>query len=75
MEEEDTLSDAPERSGSELVGAGPTLRNAIGQAFAHVVDNKVRVKIPYQLSSGIDETCMPSFRHRRILFSGVEPAI
>src|SRR5260370_11536116 len=45
MEEEDALSDAPERSGSELVGAGPTLRNAIGQAFAHVVDNKVRVKM------------------------------
>src|SRR5215471_5093774 len=45
MEEEDALSGAPERSGSELVGTGPTLRNAIGQAVAHVVDNKVRVKI------------------------------
>src|SRR5260370_38414344 len=45
MEEEDALSDAPERSGSELVGAGTTLRDAIGEAFAHVVDGKVRVKI------------------------------
>src|SRR5712664_1959511 len=45
MEEEDALSDAPERSGSELVGAGTTLRDAVGEAFAHVVDEKVRVKI------------------------------
>jgi len=45
MEKEDALSDAPERSGSELVGAGTTLRDAVGEAFAHVVDEKVRVKI------------------------------
>jgi hypothetical protein len=34
------LSDAPERSGSELVGAGTTLRDAVGEAFAHVVDRR-----------------------------------
>jgi len=45
MEEEDALSDAPKRSGSELVGAGATLRDAVGEAFAHVVDDKVGVKI------------------------------
>ena len=45
VEEEDALSDAPERSGSELVGAGATLRNAVSEAFAHVVYEKVRVKI------------------------------
>ena len=45
MEEEDALSDAPERSGSELVGAGTTLRDSVGEAFAHVVDEKVGVKI------------------------------
>ena len=45
MEEEDALSDAPERSGSELVGAGAALRDAVGEAFAHVVDEKVREKI------------------------------
>ena len=45
MEEEDALSDAPERSGSELVGAGATLRDSVGEAFAHVVHQKVRVKI------------------------------
>jgi len=38
MQEEDALSDAPERSGSELVRAGAALRNAVGEAFAHVVD-------------------------------------
>jgi len=45
MEKEDALSDAPERTGPELVGAGAALRNAVGQAFAHVVHEKVRVKI------------------------------
>ena len=45
MEEEDALSDAPERSGSELVRAGATLRDSVDEAFAHVVDQKVRVKI------------------------------
>ena len=45
MEEEDALSDAPERSSSELVGAGAALRNAVGQAFAHVVDEQVGEKI------------------------------
>ena len=45
MQEEDTLSDAPEGSCSELVGAGAALRDAVGEAFAHVVDEKVRVEI------------------------------
>ena len=45
MEEEDALSDTPERSGSELVRAGATLRDSVGEAFAHVVNEKVRVKI------------------------------
>src|ERR1700686_5247646 len=45
MEEEDALSNAPERSSSELVGAGAALRNAVGQAFAHVVHEQVGKKI------------------------------
>jgi len=45
MEEEDALSDAPERSGSELVRASAALLDAVREAFAHVVDDKVRVKI------------------------------
>ena len=45
MEKEDALSDAPEGSCAEFVGAGATLRDAVGEAFAHVVDEKVRVKI------------------------------
>ena len=39
------LSDAPEGSGSELVGAGAALRDAVGEALAHVVDEQVRIKI------------------------------
>ena len=45
MEEEDALSDAPERSSSELVGAGAALCNAVGQAFAHVVHKQVGEKV------------------------------
>src|SRR5271157_4870817 len=45
VKEEDTLSDAPQGSGSELVGAGAALRDAIGQAFAHMMHDKVREEI------------------------------
>jgi hypothetical protein len=45
MEEEDALPEAPERSGSELVGARGTLSDAVGEAFAHVMYDKVREKI------------------------------
>ena len=45
MKEEDALAEAPERSGSELVGAGAALRNAVGEAFAHVVDEEIGEKI------------------------------
>ena len=45
MEEEDALSDAPERGGSEFVGTGATLCDAVGEAFAHVVNEKIGVKI------------------------------
>ena len=45
VEEEDALPDAPERSASELVGTGAALCDAIGQSFAHVMDEEVRVKI------------------------------
>ena len=45
MEEEDALPDAPQGSGSELIGAGAALCDAVGEAFAHVMNEKVRVKI------------------------------
>ena len=41
MEKEDALSDAPQRGGSELVRASGALRDAVGKAFAHVVDDEV----------------------------------
>jgi hypothetical protein len=41
MEEEDTLSHAPQESGSELIGACAALRDAVGEAFTHMVDEKV----------------------------------
>ena len=45
VEEEDTLAGAPEGGGSELVGASGALRDAVGKAFSHVMDKKVRVKV------------------------------
>src|SRR5882724_2584397 len=45
VEEEDALPQAPEGSGAELVGARATLGDAVSEAFAHVVDEQVRVKI------------------------------
>ena len=45
MEEEDALSDAPERSGAELIRAGAALGDAVRKTFAHVMDEKVREEI------------------------------
>src|SRR5208282_4575095 len=41
VQEEDALSNAPKRSGSKLIGACATLRDAVCQSFSHVVDEKV----------------------------------
>jgi hypothetical protein len=57
MKEEDPLSDAPERSSSELVRAGAALRDAVGEAFAHVVDEMVRVKIRRLIGKGSTRAC------------------
>ena len=45
MKEENALSNAPKRSGPELVRASATLRDAVGETFPHVVNDKIRVKI------------------------------
>ena len=45
MQEENALSDAPQWRGTELVGAGATLRDAVGKPYAHVVNEQVRKKI------------------------------
>ena len=45
MEEEYTLPDSPKRGCPELVGACAALRDAVGKAFAHVVDKKIGEKI------------------------------
>ena len=45
MEEENALSNAPKRSGPELVRASATLRDAVGETFPQVVNDKIRVKI------------------------------
>src|SRR5882724_4378550 len=52
MEEKDALADAPEGSCAEFVGAGATLRDAVGEAFAHVMDEEVGVKIGGLIGKG-----------------------
>jgi hypothetical protein len=41
VEEKDALPDAPERGGSEFIGSGTALRNAVSEAFSHVVNEEV----------------------------------
>jgi hypothetical protein len=38
MKEKDALPNTPERGGSELVGTGATLRDAVRKTSTHVVD-------------------------------------
>ena len=45
MKEKDALPDTPERGGSELVGTGATLRDAVRKTFTHVVDKDIREEI------------------------------
>ena len=45
MEEEDVLPGAPERSGSELIGACAALRDAVRKTFTHVVDEQAGEEI------------------------------
>ena len=45
MEEEDALPDAPERSGSELIGACGALGDAVFETAAHVVNEKIGVEV------------------------------
>ena len=43
VEEENPLTESPERRGAELVGSGAALRNAVGEICAHVVNKQVGV--------------------------------
>jgi len=45
MKEKDPLPDTPERGGSELVGAGATLRDAVRKTSTHVVDEEIGEEI------------------------------
>jgi hypothetical protein len=52
MKEEDALADAPQGSGAELVWPGGALGGAVGEAFAHVMDEEVGVKIGGLIGKG-----------------------
>ena len=45
MQKEEALAEAPERRGTELVGTGRALMDAIRQAGAHVVQSEVGIGI------------------------------
>ncbi len=52
MEEEDALSYAPERSGSEFVWPGGALGDAVSQTLAHVMDQQVGIEIGALIGKG-----------------------
>ena len=45
MQEKDPLSNTPQRSRPELVWSCTALRNAVGEALAHVVHQKIGEQI------------------------------
>lgn len=45
VEEEDALADSPERRGTEFVGAGAALGDAVGETFAHVMHEQIGEEI------------------------------
>src|SRR5437879_7083404 len=45
MQEEDALSDAPQRCAAELASARTALPDAVGQSLPHVVQRKVAVRL------------------------------
>src|SRR5215469_12685547 len=52
MQEEDALSHAPEGSSAELIRAGATLCNTVGEAFAHVMNEQVGEKVRGPVGKG-----------------------
>src|SRR4029077_7830531 len=52
MKERDTLPNTPERGGSELVGAGATLRDAVRKTSTHVVDEEIGEEIHRLVGEG-----------------------
>ena len=49
VEEEDALTEAPERRGAELVGTGSALRDAVGEICAHVMDEQIGEEVSVDL--------------------------
>ena len=49
MQEEPALSDAPQRRATEHIARSLALRDVIGQALAHVVDEQVAVEMDGQV--------------------------
>src|SRR6266704_2199230 len=52
VQDEDPLSQAPQRCTAELVSTGPALTNVVRQACAHVMD----LKITEQVGSSVAQT-------------------
>lgn len=50
MEQEDALTETPERRGAELVGTGAALRDAIGKICAHVMNEQVGEEVSVDLT-------------------------
>ena len=45
VQEEDPLTEAPQRSGAELIGSRQTLRDVVGKSRAHIVYEEIGEKV------------------------------
>ena len=52
MEKEDTLADAPERRGAELISRCSALSNSIGESRSHIVQGKVAQRMERDVGCG-----------------------
>src|SRR5437763_17219188 len=53
VQEEDPLSESPQRRSAELIGSGRPLRDVIRQARAHMVDQQIGEEVRLDVSDGV----------------------
>jgi hypothetical protein len=52
MQKEDTLADAPERRGAELISRCSALSNSVGESRSHIVQGKVAQRLERDVGCG-----------------------
>src|SRR5580704_3920971 len=70
MQEEDPLTDAPQRSRAELIRSGATLVDSIRQVRAHVVNREIRERVELNSGQRSVNRVGTAARSRAVLLSG-----